>query len=81
MAPATGNLSNIKLVTGTSGNLKELQELFVDTINAVCCIDYNASQIEAWTSGINNEDRWKEIVNRQYLLVAKLDETIIEFFH
>ena len=47
----------------TISDLKEMQELYTETIKSVCKNDYNPDQIEAWISGVHNTDRWLEVVN------------------
>lgn len=36
----------------TISDLKEMQELYIETIKHVCKNDYNPAQIEAWISGL-----------------------------
>ncbi len=64
---------------GNIDDLSELQQLFVDTVQAVCGIDYNAEQIEAWSSGIENKQRWQEVLTNQFVLVAQDKRKIIGF--
>lgn len=67
---------------GTLNDLTELQKLFVDTITEVCKADYDNEQIEAWTSDTKNntnEQRWQDILTKQFVLVAQLDNNIVGF--
>lgn len=71
--------SKLVIEKGTSDNLAEIQRLFVDTISSVCIADYNAEQINVWTSGVENKSRWNDIISNQYVLVAKIEDTIVGF--
>jgi putative acetyltransferase len=67
---------NYSLRAGQPADLLELQQLFVSTIRAVCSSDYNESQIDAWVSSVENEQRWIDMISNQYVFVA-LDNGII----
>ncbi|WKL47261.1 GNAT family N-acetyltransferase [Flavobacterium pectinovorum] len=60
-------------------DLKEMQELYTETIKSVCKNDYNPDQIEAWISGVHNTDRWLEVVNTQFVLLAIIQNKITGF--
>ncbi|WP_340113695.1 GNAT family N-acetyltransferase [Maribellus mangrovi] len=60
-------------------DLDEILTLFVDTINKVCARDYSPKQRSAWTAGAKNTERWKKKLNRQYFVVARLEETLVGF--
>ncbi|HXH99021.1 MAG TPA: GNAT family N-acetyltransferase [Sphingobacteriaceae bacterium] len=64
---------------GHNDDLSELQQLFVDTVKSICKTDYNREQIIAWTSGIENNHRWKDILANQFVLVAQENEKITGF--
>ncbi len=72
-------ISNITIRQGQTTDLTELQQLFVDTIKAVCKADYNAQQIKVWTSSIDNKERWLDIIENQLLLIAQEKEKIVGF--
>lgn len=63
----------------TISDLPEMQDLFVQTIQSVCKNDYNAEQIEAWTYGVNNKERWLEVIEKQYVLLAVIENKIAGF--
>lgn len=63
----------------TISDLKEMQELYIETIKHVCKNDYNSAQIEAWTSGVKNKDRWLEVINTQFVLLAIIENKIAGF--
>ena len=72
-------ISNLTIRRGEPGDLPALQQLFVDTVTSVCSHDYNHRQIEAWSSGVENRDRWNDIITRQFLLVASDQQQIVGF--
>ena len=63
----------------TISDLKEMQELYIETIKNVCKNDYNSAQIEAWISGVKNKDRWLEVINTQIVLLAIIENKIAGF--
>ncbi|KIO53662.1 GNAT family N-acetyltransferase [Flavobacterium hibernum] len=63
----------------TISDLKEMQELYIETIKHVCKNDYNSAQIEAWISGVKNKDRWLEVINTQFVLLAIIENQIAGF--
>lgn len=60
-------------------DLNELQELFVETITTICVADYNQQQIEAWASGVEDVQRWKEILLQQIVIVVQYQHKIVGF--
>lgn len=64
---------------GQLDDLPELQKMFVDTVTTICNADYDKQQIEVWTSGIDNKQRWNDIVTKQFVLVAQQDNKIVGF--
>lgn len=63
----------------TISDLKEMQELYIETIQSVCKSDYNPAQIEAWISGVHNTDRWLEVITTQFVLLAISENKITGF--
>lgn len=63
----------------TISDLKEMQELYIETIKHVCKNDYNPAQIEAWISGVNNTERWLEVIKTQFVLLAIIENKIAGF--
>lgn len=64
---------------GTIDDKNELQQLFVNTIKEICKNDYNQHQIEVWTSGIENTDRWEAIFKNQIVFVSIQNDQITGF--
>jgi putative acetyltransferase len=59
--------------------MKALQDLFVETVTAVCSADYDSEQIAAWTSSVEDSERWLNIMMNQVVVVAKISEQIVGF--
>lgn len=70
---------NLSFRVASQGDLNVLQELFVDTITAVCQKDYSPEQIKAWTASVQNTKRWTDLINDQYVLLAIDEKTIAGF--
>ena len=60
-------------------DLEEMQKLYVETIQSVCKNDYNTAQIEAWISGVKNTERWVEVIEKQFVLLAIIENKIVGF--
>lgn len=73
------NNSKISIRLSKLSDLTEMQKMFVDTISTICKDDYSPEQIEAWTSSIENTQRWTDKLTFQYFLVAELDNKIVGY--
>jgi putative acetyltransferase len=60
-------------------DIPELQVLFSQTIRHVCAADYTKHQLDAWAEGIENNERWTEIMRNQYVVVAVISHGITGF--
>lgn len=63
----------------TISDLPEMKELFVQTIQSVCKNDYNPDQINAWVSGAENTQRWIDVIEKQFVLLAIIENKIAGF--
>lgn len=63
----------------TISDLNEIQELFVQTIKSVCKNDYNPDQINAWVSGVKITERWIDVIEKQFVLLAIIEEQIVGY--
>lgn len=70
---------DIKIRPATTGDLKEMQTLFVETIKSSCSDDYNQEQMDAWASSVDNTDRWGKILTDQYCIIAESGNMIVGF--
>ncbi len=69
----------LKIRIGVFSELPEIQNLFSETITFVCQNDYDQKQIEAWKSSVENSERWQNLIQNQYFIVAELDNKIVGF--
>jgi putative acetyltransferase len=63
----------------TISDLQEMQQLYIETIQSVCKNDYNPAQIETWISGVKNTNRWTEVIETQFVLLATIQNQIVGF--
>lgn len=63
----------------TISDLNEMQQLYTNTIQSVCKNDYNSAQIEAWISGVKNTERWTQVIETQFVLLAIIQDQIVGF--
>ncbi|MFS4471001.1 GNAT family N-acetyltransferase [Chryseobacterium sp. T20] len=64
---------------GIYDDLPEMLQLFTATIDEVCKKDYDLQQLEAWKSGAENEERWRQVIRDQYVVVAVIENKIAGF--
>ena len=64
---------------GTLSDLDEMQQLYIETIQSVCKNDYNTAQIKAWISGVENKERWLEVIETQFVLLILIENQIAGF--
>ena len=69
----------IILKQGSIAKMQELQELYVSTITTVCSKEYDEDQRKVWASGIENKQRWMDMLTNQFVLLAMADEQIVGF--
>lgn len=60
-------------------DLVEMKQLYVNTIHSVCKNQYNESQLIAWSSSSQNDQRWQEMISTQYVLIAEINNQIVGF--
>jgi len=72
-------IREVKIRKGTVDDLKEIKQLFVETISSVCKHDYNSEQIEIWTSSTEDQNRWSNIILNQLVLIAIFERHIVGF--
>ena len=72
-------MNPIELYLGELKDMQAVQNLFVDTVSAVCSADYDQEQIVAWTSSVEDSERWLDIMTNQVVVVAKISGQIVGF--
>ena len=63
----------------TLSDLTEMQKMYAETIQSVCKSDYTPEQIEAWISSVKNKERWIEVIEKQFVLLAIIENQITGF--
>jgi putative acetyltransferase len=72
-------MKNITIIEASLADIKEITQLFHDTIQAINSRDYPKDEIDDWSSWYKDIDKWAERVNEQYFIVAKLNDKIVGF--
>ncbi|WP_435137705.1 GNAT family N-acetyltransferase [Formosa sp. A9] len=70
---------NISIRQATANDIPEITALFKDTITKTCAKDYNDKQLQVWSSGAFETDKWLERINDYYFIVAETSNTIVGF--
>ena len=60
-------------------DLRELAELFYDTVHTVNAGDYTAEQLDAWSPGEVDLSRWDQSFQEHHTLLAVEGETVLGF--
>lgn len=69
----------MKLRKAEQIDLKQILELFKDTVTNVNSKDYNPQQLDAWKSGAEDKARWLKKIADQCFVVAENDSEITGF--
>ncbi len=72
-------INDFNIRTARLNDLINMQTLFVDSIKSICKKDYNPEQINAWISGVENSEKWIDIIQRQYTIVAETNDILLGF--
>lgn len=70
---------DIEIRQATIEDVPEITTLFRDTVREVNSKDYSDKQIQTWSAGANDTEKWEERVNRFYFLIAETNDTIVGF--
>lgn len=60
-------------------DINQIRMLFFETINHVNKEDYNAFQLEIWSSGYQDLSSWEKKLSEQYFIVAKIKTLVVGF--
>jgi putative acetyltransferase len=63
----------------TIEDLAAMQQLFYETVTTINAQDYDSEQIKVWASGIENQERWMEILSSQFIIIAEFNAEIVGF--
>lgn len=70
---------DIEIRQATIEDIPEITTLFRDTVRAVNSQHYSDKQIQTWSAGANDTQKWEERINKFYFLVAETNDTIVGF--
>lgn len=60
-------------------DLPGILDLFRHSILNLCFNDYDAAQLEAWTSSVEDKSRWENKIREQIFLKALINDKIVGF--
>ena len=60
-------------------DLHEMQTLYVEAIESICCEDYDDAQRKEWAATAQNKQRWLDVLESQFVLLAIIDQKIAGF--
>jgi putative acetyltransferase len=75
----SSQMQHLKFRLAKKIDLDEIQKLFMETIKATCSKDYSDEQIGIWVESVKNKERWFGFIEKQYFLLAELDQIIVGF--
>ena len=63
----------------TLDDLDEMKQLYVGTVMQVCKNDYSFKEREQWSASVNKPERWVEVIETEYVLLAEIDQQIVGY--
>jgi putative acetyltransferase len=67
----------MKITEATLEDIKEITQLFYQTIQEINSKDYPKDEIDDWSSWHEDVDRWAEEIEKLYFIVAKIENRIV----
>ena len=61
----------------TRDDLKEITNLFQNTILRIASKDYSPQEIASWSAGAKNTDNWYKRIDTHYYLLVKIDNILV----
>jgi putative acetyltransferase len=71
--------NKILIRSADENDLPAITELFRTTIQSINSKDYTPEQIEVWSAGADNTEKWAESIKNQYFIVAEIEGVIAGF--
>jgi len=65
------------ITEATQADIKEIAQLFYETIQEINSKDYPKDEIDDWSSWREDFDRWAEEIEKFYFIVARIDDKIV----
>jgi len=63
----------------TESDIPNITKLFYETIQTVNKKDYSQEELDAWSSVYDDTNKWKQKINEQFFIVAKLNNDLVGF--
>lgn len=70
---------DIQIRQATLEDLPEITSIFRDTIRTANSKHYSEKQIQVWSSGADDIEKWQERIENVYFLVAEVKQQIVGF--
>jgi len=69
----------MRLRLAIPADLREMQQIYIETIQEVCIQDYNQQQIDEWKSTVKNTSRWENVLKNQLVVIAEKNNKMVGF--
>ncbi|RAR70019.1 GNAT family N-acetyltransferase [Flavobacterium aciduliphilum] len=63
----------------TINDISKMQDVFVKSITTSCFSDYDIQQIKIWTSSVQDNTKWQQLIVKQYTLIAFKEDEVVGF--
>lgn len=60
-------------------DLEAILDLFYETVHTINAKDYSKEQLDAWTSGISDKEKWNKSLCQHYSLIAEIGNQVVGF--
>ena len=61
----------------TRNDVKDIAQLFQQTIQTVASKDYSPQEITSWSDGAKNTDNWHKRIDTHYYLIVKIEDILV----
>lgn len=72
-------MNSIKIKLAVEGDVRQITQLFFDTIQNINIRDYSQEEVDDWSSWNVDIDKWKEKMQDQYFVLAEINNRIVGF--
>lgn len=69
----------IEIRQATETDIKDITDLFYETIQTINRKDYSQEEVDDWSSWRNDFEKWKEGLSEQYFILAILKNKVVGF--
>ena len=72
-------MNHITIRQAHQNDVYEITDLFFETIQNINIRDYSKEEVDDWSSWSENIDRWLEVIEIQFFIVAIINRKIVGF--